>query len=98
MAYPSPSAYLLSAHGEFAWHLQDDVQLAERQFRAAIALSPRDVQARQHLVDLLISTGKLAEARVELDALGKMNTFGMFNRLITELNDELHAKEASPAS
>lgn len=98
MAYPSPSAYLLSAHGEFAWHLQGDVQLAERQFRAAIALSPRDVQARQHLVDLLISTGKLAEARVELDALGKMNTFGMFNRLITELNDELHAKEASPAS
>lgn len=99
MSYPHASAYLLSSYGEFAWHLQGDSSLAEREFRAAIAVSPRDMQPRQHLIDLLISTGKLSDARAEVDAIRRVNMFGMFDNLIATLSDALRANSAaSPTS
>jgi hypothetical protein len=93
MAYPSPSALLLSAHAEFAWHLTGDTKVAEREFRAAIARAPRDAQARRHLVTLLVSTRRLTEARAEVDAIKKVNLFGMFDKLIGGLEGSLQAKE-----
>jgi hypothetical protein len=99
MSYPHASAYLLSSHGEFAWHLQGDFALAEREFRAAIAVSPRDMQPRLHLIDLLISTRKLSDAKAEVDAIRNVNTFGMFDKLIARLDNILRSRPPdSPAS
>ncbi|HJT96966.1 MAG TPA: tetratricopeptide repeat protein [Rhodanobacteraceae bacterium] len=99
MAHPSPSAYLLSAHGQFAWHLEKDPVLAEREFRAAVARAPRDPQARRHLVGLLIATGQLTEARAEVDAIREMNFLGMYDKLIGGLDGSLRAAESkSPSS
>jgi hypothetical protein len=96
MAYPSPSAYLLSAHAEFAWHLERDVELAEREFRAAVARAPFDPQARRHLVSLLIATGQFEKARNEIEALGKINFLGMYDKLIGGLNGSLSAATSKP--
>jgi hypothetical protein len=96
MTYPSPSAYLLSAHAEFAWHLEGDVELAEREFRAAVARAPFDPQARRHLVGLLIATGQFEKARNEIDALGKINFLGMYDKLIGGLNGSLSAATSKP--
>ena len=95
LAHPSPGAFLLSSHGEFAWQLQGDTDLAEQQFREAIVRSPFDPQARRHLVQLLISTGSFAKARAEIDAIRKINHLGMFDRLIDGLEQAVRAKEGS---
>jgi hypothetical protein len=97
MAYPSPSAYLLSAHAQFAWHLQGDSELAEREFRAAVARAPRDPQARRHLVSLLIATGRFEQARVEIEAIRKINFLGMYDKLIDGLTGSLSVAMARRA-
>jgi hypothetical protein len=96
MAHPSPSAYLLSAHAEFAWQLADDVGLAEREFRAAVARAPFDPQARRHLVSLLIATGQFEKAGNEIEALDKINFLGMYDKLIGGLKHALSVATNKP--
>lgn len=99
LAHPSPSTFLLSSYAEFAWQLQNDKVTAERQFRRVVDKSPRDPQGRRHLVLLLIAAGKLDEARTEIDAIGSINHFGMFDGLIRTLQASLNsAGSASPAN
>lgn len=95
LAHPSPSAYLLSSNAEFAWQLQGDTALAEKQFRAAVAKSPYDAQARRHLVMLLISTGNFTEAQAEIDAVRRINQLGNFDRLIRSLESAWQAAKGS---
>ncbi len=98
LAHPGAPALLLSSHAEFAWHLQGNLALAEREFRAAVARSPLDVQARRHLVLLLIAAGKLDAARAEIDAIRHMNHFGLFDRLIDVLDRAVRAAQHAPPS
>jgi hypothetical protein len=81
-------------HAEFAWYLLDDPVTAERDIRAATRLVPLDVAARRNLLVLLLATGKLEEAGVELAELQRSNRFGMLDTLINPLQDALKAKEA----
>jgi hypothetical protein len=98
MEYPSPSAYLLSAHAEFAWHIERDFELAEREFRAAMARAPRDPQARRHLISLLIATGQFAPAQREIEAIRRINFLGMYDKLIAGLSRSLTAAMAKSAA
>jgi hypothetical protein len=102
LSFPRPPAALLFVHAEFAWWLQDDHALAETDTRTAVARSPLDPNARRSLAILLMSIGKLGEARVEVDALKGMNYFGMLDKLIAPiehaLRDKEHAVKASADS
>jgi hypothetical protein len=93
MAFPNPSAALLSVHAEFEWYLQHDHVAAERDIRAAVAHSPLDPAAHRNLAILLIATGELPEARAELEKLRRMNFLGMFDKLIEPLDKALRKKE-----
>jgi hypothetical protein len=86
---------VLSAHAEFAWYLLHDEALAERQIREATSRVPFDPNARRNLAVLLIATGKLEEARTELERIERINYFGMFDPLIDPLEAAL-ARHASP--
>jgi hypothetical protein len=92
MSHPHPSAYLLSAHGEFAWRIDHDLALAEREFRAAIEHSPGDSQVRALLVEMLLETGRRAEAKNEIDVLRRANRFGVFDGLIARLDGEIEGQ------
>jgi hypothetical protein len=86
---------VLSAHAEFAWYLLHDEALAERQIREATSRVPYDPNARRNLAVLLIATGKLEEARTELERIERINYFGMFDPVINPLKAAL-ARRASP--
>jgi len=97
LSFPSPHPALLSVHAEFAWYLQDDKALAEREIRLAVERAPLDVNARRNLAILLIATGKLDEAQMELDALRKTNYFGIFDYLIGPVEKALADKRHQPS-
>jgi hypothetical protein len=98
MTYPSPSAYLLSAYAEFAWHLKGNLDLAEQEFRLAVSKAPLDSQARRSLVNLLIATGQFAQARTEIEAIRKLDFLGMYHNLLAELTGSLRAAMDKPAT
>lgn len=96
MAHASPPASLLFSHAQFAWHLQNDTPLAEQEFRRAVKRAPRDPQAWQGLVRLLIAVGKPEQAQQSIDQMQAINSFGMFDRMLSSLRAELSAR-ANPS-
>jgi hypothetical protein len=86
---------VLSAHAEFAWYLLHDQATAEHDIRAATQLVPFDLNARRNLFVLLLATGKIDEARAELDELHRLNKFGIFDNLVEPLEEALRKKQSA---
>ncbi|SFN72844.1 tetratricopeptide repeat protein, partial [Dokdonella immobilis] len=88
-SHPGGYAQLLTLHARFALVYLGDLELAERQFRSAIFLSPTDAEARANLVTFLIRTGDLKAAALELQTLRNMNGLGNLDGRLLELEIQL---------
>ena len=88
-----PRAELLSTHAEFAWRLLGDLRTAERDARAAVSTSPKDIELRRRFLILLLQTDRLSQARDEILELRKLNRFGLFDELIDDMETLLRRKQ-----
>jgi Flp pilus assembly protein TadD len=79
----------LSVHAEYAWYLANDRADAERDIREAVRRAPFDFEGRKNLIVLLIATNQFDEARSEIMRLERMNLFGMFDKVIAQLQSAL---------
>lgn len=91
MKHPKPSAPLLSVHAEFAWYLDHDHDLAERDMREAVKRAPRDIPGLQNLIVVLINQGKKAEAQSMIEALEKRNILGTLDGFVLPLRHTMKA-------
>ncbi|HOX72163.1 MAG TPA: tetratricopeptide repeat protein [Dokdonella sp.] len=98
LSHGAPRPELLSVHAEFAWHLLGDKQQGEKDIRAAVIESPKDINARKNLIVLLIATNQLADAKKELDRLREQNWFGLFDNLINSLETALVKMQGAAGS
>lgn len=98
LAHPQPSPALLSVHAEYAWYLQHDRAAAERDIREAVRQAPFDFEARKNLIVLLIATGQIDEGRREIAAIRRLNFFGMFDKVIGQLETALAEHEKATPS
>jgi hypothetical protein len=85
---------LYAIHAEYAWHVADDRPQAERDFRAALALAPNDIEAKMNLIVVLIYEGKRDEATAMIEALERRNRFGMLDGFIGPLRRTLDSVSA----
>lgn len=83
--HPGGYAPLFTAYGQFALDYLGDAELAERQIRAAVAHSPSDPKAQANVVLFLIRVGRFADAELELERLRRLNTLGVLDGRISEL-------------
>jgi hypothetical protein len=89
LSHPQPTPALLSVHAEYAWYLANDRADAERDIREAVRRAPFDFEGRKNLIVLLIATNQFDEARSEIMRLERMNLFGMFDKVIAQLQSAL---------
>ena len=88
MSHP-PSVGLLSAHAEYAWHVENDRAAAERDFQEALQFSPNDVEAQKNLIVVLIYEGKRIEAESMIRDMERHNVLGMLDGFIQPLRHTL---------
>jgi hypothetical protein len=93
VSHPSTDRALLTIYAAFADKDLHDFALAEQQYRAALALDPRDPTTHANLISFLIHHGQFDAARAQIDALKPLNHFGSLNRKIGELEAMLRAAE-----
>jgi predicted Zn-dependent protease len=80
---------LLAVHAEYAWHIANDRDLAERNFREALRTHPNDIAAQMNLAVVLIYQGKRDEAQAMIDAMKRRNHFGALDSFIEPLQATL---------
>ncbi|WP_413582973.1 tetratricopeptide repeat protein [Bdellovibrio sp. HCB288] len=81
-----------------AYFLRERYDLAEKQFRKAIAMNPQYSDARNNLARTLIEVGKFAEADKELTLVLNDLTYGGFAKAYTNLGlSKFHQKQYSAA-
>ncbi|MCC6440660.1 MAG: hypothetical protein IT476_08570, partial [Rhodanobacteraceae bacterium] len=98
LSHGAPRPELLSVHAEFAWHLMGDQQQGEKDIRAAVQASPKDIGARKNLIILLTATKQFADAETELRLLRQQNLFGLFDDMIESLDTTLKLQKAGTNS
>jgi hypothetical protein len=91
LKWPRPDGVLLSLYGAFAQNALNDSRLAEEQYRASIKRAPSEPLTYANLIRLLASEGRLNDARVELDALKRLDHFGSLDREVAALEALLAA-------
>jgi len=89
LAHTPPSDALLSVHGEFAWHVANDRDRAEQDFREALRRHPHAISAQSNLIVVLIYQGKRQEAAAMIEALERNNHFGALDGVIEPLRRTL---------
>lgn len=89
MSFPHPSPVLLYVHSQYAAFLKDDYAQAEKDLRASIALSPFDPATRSALATILIRSGQRSAARVELEAIKRINYFGQLDDTVAQIEAEI---------
>lgn len=89
MSFPHASPVLLYSHSQYAAFLRNDYLQAEKDLRAAIALSPFDPSTRSALATILIDSGQRPAARVELEQLNRINYFGQLDGTIGAIRTQL---------
>jgi tetratricopeptide (TPR) repeat protein len=84
-----PSEGLLAVHAEYAWHLANDRDRAEQDFREALKHHPDDIAAQMNLAVVLIYQGKLDEAEKMIEAMERRNYLGSLDSFIDPLKTTL---------
>jgi thioredoxin-like negative regulator of GroEL len=84
-----PSEGLLAVHAEYAWHLADDRDRAEQDFRDALKQHPNDIAAQMNLAVVLIYQGKRGEAESMIESMKQRNYLGSLNSFIDPLQTTL---------
>jgi hypothetical protein len=87
-SHPSSNGVFLSSYGELAEHFLQEPDLAEKQFRAALAVAPDEPTTHANLITFLIHHGRLDEARVEIEALRRMNHLGALDARVADLESK----------
>lgn len=95
-AHSPGNGSLLSVHGEFAWHVQDDHERAEQDYRDALRLSPTDLAAQSNLIVVLIHRRKFDEAVRMIDAMQARNRLGALDGFVAPLRATLEKVRAEP--
>lgn len=68
-SFPQISADMASIYGEYLVNVRRDVAGAEKKFRDAVAVEPREAQYRINLIKFLIATARPNDAERELENL-----------------------------
>jgi hypothetical protein len=92
-----PSEGLLAAHAEYAWHIANDRDRAEQDFRDALRTHPNDIAAQMNLAVVLIYQGKREEAQAMIDAMERRNHLHALDAFITPLRQTLATVKAGEA-
>jgi tetratricopeptide (TPR) repeat protein len=87
-----PRAEVLNIRAGYALEVLGDPVEAERLWRAAMALDPREPQLRINLARLLVALGRLDEARIEIARLRAMGRMGQNEAAARELEDRVAAR------
>lgn len=88
-AHVPPSEGLLAIHAEYAWHVANDRDRAEQDFRDALRSHPHDLAAQMNLAVVLIYQGKRDEAEAMIEAMERRNYLGSLDSFITPLRRTL---------
>lgn len=94
VAHPSTNGVLLSTYGQFAEQFLLDSDLAEKQFRAALAVAPDEPTTHANLITFLIHHRRFDEARAQFDGLRRLNHFGSLDDRIAGLDSMLRETES----
>ncbi|MGH8213188.1 MAG: hypothetical protein ACREPP_08185, partial [Rhodanobacteraceae bacterium] len=89
LSRPSPIARLIAAYSDFARDLLHDQKIALRYMRMAVQKSPGEVAYRIELAHLLAISGQSAEARQQIEALRRMDSFGRLDRQLKILQSQV---------
>jgi len=98
VSYPSADRALLTIYAAFVDKFLHDSVLAEKQYRAALALAPSDPTTHINLTAFLIHHGQLDAARTELEAFERLNYLGSQDKKIDELKAMLRQAESADTS
>jgi hypothetical protein len=97
-AHGRPTEGLLAAHAEYAWHLANDRDRAEQDFRDALKQHPDDIAAQVNLTVVLIYQGKREEAEKMIEAMERRNYLGSLDSFISPLKTTLDKVARTSAS
>ena len=97
LAHPPPSEGLLSVHAEYAWHIANDRDRAEQDYREAARSHPNDIAAQMNYAVVLIYQGKRDEAQAIIDSMKRRNHFGALDGFIEPLQATLDKVAATDA-
>lgn len=84
-----PSEGLLAVHAEYAWHVINDRDRSEQDFRDALKQHPDDIAAQMNLAIVLIYQGKRDEAEGLIKAMEARNRLGSLDAFIAPLRTTL---------
>lgn len=93
-SHPSPNIGLLGVHGEYAWHVINDREAAERDYREAFRRQPHDIEAEMNLIVVLIHEDKLDEAESMIRSIESRNYMGSLDAYVIPLKATLAAYKA----
>lgn len=93
-----PSEGLLAIHAEYAWHVANDRDGAERDYREALRTHPNDIAAQMNLAVVLIYQGKKDEAQAMIDAMERRNHLHALDAFIAPLRQTLASVHAGQSS
>jgi predicted Zn-dependent protease len=93
-----PSEGLLAVHAEYAWHIANDRDRAEQDFREALKKHPNDVAAQMNLAVVLIYQGKRDEAESMIRSMEQRNYLGALDSFIGPLRTTLSAVSSESAT
>jgi hypothetical protein len=97
LGHPHPSARLLAMYADFAWTTLGDRALALPAQERAVATAPRETAYRITLASMYVASGRLADARAQLDLIRAANLGGRFNDDLSTLERKL-ARPPAPTS
>jgi tetratricopeptide (TPR) repeat protein len=97
-SHGQPSEGLLAIHAEYAWHVANDRDAAERDYREALRTHPNDIAAQMNLAVVLIYQGKREEAQTMIDAMERRNHLHALDAFIAPLRQTLAAVKAGETS
>jgi hypothetical protein len=86
-----PPEGLLAVHAEYAWHIANDRDRAEQDFRDALKQHPNDIAAQVNLAVILIYQHKQDEAEAMIRSMERRNYLGSLDGFIGPLRATLNA-------
>ncbi|HEY3519459.1 MAG TPA: hypothetical protein VGK80_00270 [Rhodanobacteraceae bacterium] len=95
LSRPGPIARLVAAYSDFARDLLHDQAIAIRYMRMAVAKAPYEAAYRIQLAHMLAISGQAADARQQIEALRRMDSFGRLDRQIKILQSQAGGVEAT---
>jgi hypothetical protein len=90
-SHTPPGEGLLATHAEYAWHIANDRDRAEQDFREALRGQPSDIAAQMNLALVLIYQGKRDETSAMIKTMERHNYLGSLDAFIIPLQRTLES-------